>query len=207
MRNIYVITHPESVHHIQGLAGGWYDDSLTENGRGQARKIAIALRNEIGEQDISIYSSDLKRCVETADAFAEVFGTKVSLDRGLREASWGEADGKTREWWKHNVVHKAIDGNQLDHQMFRNSESRREVGTRIQRSLARIVNTLENRAIIITLGFALTFVIMTWLKVPVENMDYCHFQPHSGGVTLLQEDDLFGSRSVAFVNNLDYLTS
>jgi probable phosphoglycerate mutase len=205
MKNIYVVTHTESIHHIQRLAGGWYDTSLTEDGRGQARKIATALYSEIGEQSISIYSSDLRRCAETASIFAEVFGTKVTLDRGLREASWGEADGRTREWWNQNAIRKASDGNQLDHQMFRNSESRREVGTRIQSSLAQIVSKPENYTIIVTHGFALTFVIMAWLKVPVENMDYCHFQPHSGGVTLLQEDDLFSSRSVAFVNKLDYL--
>ena len=54
MKNIYVVTHTESIHHIQGLAGGWYDTSLTENGKNQARKIAIGLHNEIGVQNIPI---------------------------------------------------------------------------------------------------------------------------------------------------------
>jgi probable phosphoglycerate mutase len=193
------------MHHVQRLIGGWYDTSLTENGRVQARKIATSLYNEIGERNIPIYSSDLKRCVETADIFAEIFGTKVIFDRNLREASWGEAEGKTKEWWNQNVIHKSIDGNQLDHRIFRNSESRREVGTRIQSSLNQIVSKPENCTIIITHGFALTFVIMAWLKVPIENMDCCHFQPCSGGVTLLQEDDLVGGRTVTFVNKLDYL--
>jgi len=205
MKNIYVVTHTESIHHVQRIVGGWYDTSLTENGRVQARKIANALYNEIGIQNISIFSSDLKRCAETADIFAEVFNTTVILDRNLREASWGDAEGKTEEWWNQNVIHRSIDSNQLDHQMFSNSESRRDVGIRIQSSLNQIISKSENYSIIITHGFALTFVIMAWLKVPVEHMDYCHFQPRSGGVTLLQEDDFVVGRTVTFVNNLDYL--
>ena len=206
MKSIYVVIHTESIHHIQRLVGGWYDTSLTTNGRVQARSIANALYNEIGERHIPIYSSDLRRCVETANIFTEVFSSTVIIDRNLREASWGEAEGKTKEWWNHNAIHRSVDGNQLDHRIFRNSESRREVGTRIQNSLNQIVSATENCTIIITHGFASTFVIMAWLKVPVENMDYCHFEPLPGGVTLLQEDDLFGGRSVTFLNKLDYLT-
>lgn len=206
MKNVYVVTHTEATHHVQRLSGGWYDTSLTENGRMQARKVATALYNEIRERSIPIYSSDLKRCVETADIVAEVFDTTVIFDGNLREASWGEADGKPQEWWSQNIIHKPIDGNKLDHRVFRTAESRREVGTRIQSSLNQILSKPENCSIIITHGFALTFVIMAWLKVPVENMDYCHFQPRSGGVTLLREDDLWGNRTVTFVNKLDYLT-
>lgn len=202
MKSIYVVIHTESIHHVQCLAGGWYDTSLTGNGRVQARKIATGLYNEIGERNIPIYSSDLKRCVETADIFAEVFSSTVILDSNLREASWGEAEGKSKEWWNQNITHKSIDGNQLDHRMFSNAETRREVGTRIQSSLNQIINKLDNFTIIITHGFASTFLIMAWLKVPVENMAYCHFEPRSGGVTLLQQDDLVGGRTVTFLNKL-----
>jgi len=88
----------------------------------------------------------------------------------------------------------------------RNSESRRDVGTRIQNSLNQIIGKPENYTIIITHGFALTFAIMAWFRVPVENMGYCHFEPHPGGVTLLQEDDIVEGRTVTFINKLDYLT-
>lgn len=206
MKNIYVVTHTESIHHVQGLAGGWYDTSLTENGRNQARKIAVALYSEIGEQNIPIYSSDLKRCAETAEAFAEVFSSTVILDRNLREMSWGDADGKNQEWLRKNITPNPTDGNRLDHKIIRNSESRRDVGTRIQSSVNQIVNKPDNNIIIVTHGFALTCVIMAWLRIPVENMDYCRFHARPGGVTLLHEDDLFNNRSVMYINKQDYLT-
>jgi len=205
MKNVYVVTHTEAIHHVQGLAGGWYDTSLTENGRNQARKIAVALYSEIGEQNIPIYSSDLKRCAETAEAFVEVFNSTVILDRNLREMSLGDADGKNREWINKNITPKPTDGNRLDHQFVRNSESRRNVGTRIQSSVNQIVNMPDNNIIIVTHGFALTFVIMAWLRIPVENMDYCRFHARPGGVTLLHEDDLFKDRFVMYINKQDYL--
>ena len=205
MKNVYVVTHTESTHHVQGLAGGWYDASLTENGRNQARKIAAALYSEIGEQNIPIYSSDLKRCAETAEAFAEVFNSTVFLDRDLREMDFGDAGGKTKEWRDKNIVPKPTDGNRLDHRIFSNSESRRDIGTRIRNSLNRIISKQDDNVIIITHGFALTYIIMAWLKVPVESMDYCSFNGRTGGVTLLHEDDLFENRFVMYINKQDYL--
>ena len=205
MKNIYVVRHTEATHHIEGLVGGWYDTSLTEKGRNQARKIAAALYSEIGEQNIPIYSSDLKRCAETAEAFAEVFNSTVTLDRNLREMSWGDAEGKNQEWWDKNITPKPVDGNRLDHKLVWNAESRRDVGTRIQNTVNRIVSRSDKNIIIVTHRFALTFVIMAWLRIPVENMDYCRFNTRYGSVTLLHEDDLFENRSVMYVNKQDYL--
>ena len=205
MKNVYVVTHTESIHHIQGLVGGWYDTSLTESGRGQARKIATALYDEIGVRNIPIFSSDLKRCAETANIFSEVFGSTVILDSNLREMNFGDAGGKTREWRDKNIVPKPTDGNRLDHRIFNNSESRREIGTRISDSLNRIISKQDDNVIIITHGFALTYIIMAWLKVPVENMDYGGFNGRPGGVTLLYEDDLYGNRSVMYINKQYYL--
>jgi probable phosphoglycerate mutase len=48
MQNIYVVTHAQSLHHIQDLGGGWYNTSLTEKGKAQAEKLAGFLYEEIG---------------------------------------------------------------------------------------------------------------------------------------------------------------
>ena len=206
MKNIYVVAHTESIHHVLGLGGGWYDTSLTENGRRQATRIATALHSEIGAGNTPIYSSDLKRCAETAGIFAGVFNSTAILDRNLREMSYGDGEGKPKEWGDRNVTPQPRDGNRLDHRICSGAESRREVGTRIRSILDRIVDEPDKNVIVITHGFALTFVIMAWLRVPVENMAYCGFQSTPGGVTLLFEDDLFGTRNVAYINRLDYVT-
>ncbi len=49
MKNIYVITHTESIHHVRKLGGGWFDIPLTAQGRGQTKQIANAeSRGQVG---------------------------------------------------------------------------------------------------------------------------------------------------------------
>ncbi len=200
MRNIYVVTHTESIHHIQGLLGGWYDTSLTDKGVEQATNIATYLYNQIKIPNIPIYSSDLKRASETADIISRVFNSTAITDKRLREMRYGDAEGKPKNWRDQNITPQPINGDRLNHHRFNNSESRKDVGIRIQSFLSQIVDKPDENIIIITHGFALTFIIMTWLKVPVENMDYCNFQSNPGRVTLLHEDDFFGNRTVVYIN-------
>lgn len=205
MRNVYVVTHTEATHHLRSLVGGWRDYPLTENGRDQAARIAASLHKETGTDEIPIYSSDLQRCSEMADIFTRVFGGSVVLDERLREMRFGRGEGKARDWSKKNVNPKPADGNRLDYRIFEGSETRREVGTRVGSIVDEIGDKPGDYAIIITHGFALSFVIMAWMRVPVDGMGHGSFPTASGGVTLLSVDDFFGSRSVVYVGRRDYL--
>ena len=160
MRNIYVVRHTESLHHVQRLAGGWYDTSLTEKGKAEARKIAAALHDEIRKPGMPIYSSDLKRCSEMADIFSDVFRSPVTLDRDLREMSGGDCEGKPQEWVSRSMTPLPKDGNRLDHRTFDRSESRRDVGTRMQSFLGRLMEKLDENVIVVTHGLAMSFLIM-----------------------------------------------
>ena len=199
MRNIYVITHAQSIHHIEDLGGGWYDTSLTEKGKVQAERLAEFLYGEIGTPDIPVYSSDLKRAFETAEIIARPFHSSVIQDKRLREMSFGDADGKPRDWRNEHITPLPADGDRLNHRIYKNAETRNEVGARIRECLDEIIANNDENLIIVSHGNALTFIIMSWLKVPVENMDYCHFQPAPARVTYLQEDDVLKTRSVVYI--------
>jgi len=205
MKNIYIVRHTESVHHVQKLMGGWYDTSLTEKGKNQAAQIATNLFIEINTKGIPLYSSDLKRCSETADIFSRVFHSDVIFDKNLREMNFGDGGGKPQQWHKENMIPRLADGNRLDYRPFNNAESRRDVGKRARTFINRLLNKQDNTVIVITHGHFSTFLIMAWLKVPVENMDYGDFRVSSGGVTLLNEDDFLGNRNVVYTNKMDYL--
>jgi 2,3-bisphosphoglycerate-dependent phosphoglycerate mutase len=206
MRNIYLVTHTESVHHVQGLGGGWYDTPLTEKGKAQAVKLAKNLHTEIKLTGIPIYSSDLKRCAETAGEFSKVFTSTVILDKNLREMNFGDYEGKTKEWHDKHIVPPPKDGNRLDHRLFNNAESRRECGQRAYAFINHLLDTKDKNVIVITHGHFRTFLILAWLKVPVENMDYGQFPCNSGSVTLLNEDDVFYRRNLVYTNRMDFLT-
>lgn len=79
--------------------GSGTDESLTERGRMQAQKCVYRLihlqeTGVIGKVS-AVYSSDLKRAVETAEPIAQAFGLSIHLKPNLREISWGCADGQS----------------------------------------------------------------------------------------------------------------
>jgi probable phosphoglycerate mutase len=171
----------------------------------QADKIANSLFDDIKIKNIPIYSSDLKRCVEMAEIFKKVFMSSIILDKNLRETNFGDGEGKSKEWRDENIVPRPADGNRLDHRVFKNAESRREVGQRARDFIKYLLDQSFENAIVITHGFFSTFLVMAWLKVPVENMNYGNFYLGPGGVTILNEDDYWGGRNVLELNRQYYL--
>jgi probable phosphoglycerate mutase len=86
--------HGETDWNRQLRIQGSSDIALNELGHEQARALAAELADV--ELD-AIYSSDLVRARETADAVAAAHGLDVQLDARLRERSFGSWEGLSRE--------------------------------------------------------------------------------------------------------------
>jgi broad specificity phosphatase PhoE len=91
---ILFVRHGETewnrLHRWQGHA----DTPLNDTGRRQARELA----RELAAQRVdAVYSSDLSRARETAEAIAAEHGLPVHLDPDLREIDVGGREGLTRE--------------------------------------------------------------------------------------------------------------
>ncbi|HMO53521.1 MAG TPA: histidine phosphatase family protein, partial [Tepidiformaceae bacterium] len=85
--------------------GGWFDSDLSEKGRRQASAIARELRDIIpGEASPEVYSSDLKRTMQTAEAISAELGVNVQAMADLREKSYGEAEGRPQQWLDERFV-------------------------------------------------------------------------------------------------------
>jgi broad specificity phosphatase PhoE len=82
--------HGETDWNRDGRFQGHADTSLNPRGREQAR----ALAEQVGDVDV-IYSSDLRRAVETAQVVAERLGLEVKVDSRLRERGFGAWEGLT----------------------------------------------------------------------------------------------------------------
>jgi broad specificity phosphatase PhoE len=88
---LILIRHCESSWNTLGLAQGHNDQArLTSRGRRQAVAAAGQFR---GHPVRALYSSDLRRALETAGAFREVLGLPVLADARLRERSLGVGEG------------------------------------------------------------------------------------------------------------------
>ena len=58
---------------------------------------------------------------------------------------------------------------------------------------------------VVTHGFAHTFVIGRWLEQPLEAMGRATFAAHSGCITELAEDDRCGNRTLLALAAVDHL--
>lgn len=89
---VVLVRHGQTVWNAQTRIQGHTDIPLDEHGRWQAARTAQALAHEGLE---AVYSSDLARARETADAIAASAGLMVRIDTGLRERGFGVFEGLT----------------------------------------------------------------------------------------------------------------
>ncbi|WP_431685572.1 histidine phosphatase family protein [Hahella sp. NBU794] len=196
MKELYVVTHTESQHHVDKRVGGWYDSELTEKGRKDADELGQRLQL-LDAHKADIYSSDLKRAAQTADRIAAAINSIVELTPQLREMSYGVAEGRPQQWLDERIVPLARD-NRLDHAVIDGGETKREFVSRIYDFLDGL--TLGDKTIISTHAYAATFVIAWWIKMPLESVGYVNFNVQSGKICKLVEDDVFKNRTVAGLN-------
>jgi probable phosphoglycerate mutase len=89
---ILAIRHGETAWNVDTRIQGQLDIPLNDTGRWQAHRLALAVAEEGLD---AIYSSDLLRALETAQAVASGSGCRIVTDTGLRERGFGEFEGLT----------------------------------------------------------------------------------------------------------------
>ncbi|MFC9536523.1 histidine phosphatase family protein [Streptomyces sp. NPDC056975] len=209
MRTLYVVTHPEATHHVEGVVGGWHDAQLTPAGIRATLSIAQALRARIpGGAGVEVFSSDLQRTSRTAEEVAELFGVKPILDRRLREKSYGEAEGKPQEWLDRRFVPPPAVGERMDHdENVKDAETKAAWAQRVYAAMDEILQSSCAHQILVTHGGSLTFVVASWIKMPIKSAGYASFRASSGSITTLHEDDFFHNRHVVSLGDTLHLDS
>jgi probable phosphoglycerate mutase len=87
---VLAIRHGETAWNVDGRIQGQLDVPLNEMGRWQVHRLALA----VADEDIAaIYSSDLLRALETAQAVGRGSGDAIVTDAGLRERGFGVFEG------------------------------------------------------------------------------------------------------------------
>ncbi|MFI7665988.1 histidine phosphatase family protein [Nocardia sp. NPDC049526] len=208
MRTVYVIAHPESTHHVDGLVGGWYDSRLTAAGLRAANAVADTLRSRIPAQvDVELFSSDLRRAASTATVIGNVLQVPPILDPRLREKSYGEAEGKPQEWLDRRFVRPPVVGERMDHdEGIPGSETIAAFAQRFYSAMDVIRERYCDRQIVVTHGGAITFIVAAWTMLPIESLGYARFHAAPGSITELREDDYFHNRQVVSLGDTRHLT-
>ena len=90
MTKIFIVRHGATDWNTLKRAQGHADIELNDEGHKQA----LGTARELSEEKIdAIYSSDLRRAVDTARPIAEVHGLEVQTDPRFREIDQGEWEG------------------------------------------------------------------------------------------------------------------
>jgi alpha-ribazole phosphatase len=134
MTKVFLVRHGATDWNKEKRAQGHADIDLNEEGHRQAAAVATDLAHE---KLAAVYSSDLKRALDTATAIAGAHGLEVVVDKDLREIDQGDWEGLTtdeirKRWpelWGPNRHYNARPG----------GESPQQVKERALKALARAV--------------------------------------------------------------------
>ncbi|MBI2914924.1 MAG: histidine phosphatase family protein [Firmicutes bacterium] len=118
MTRIFLVRHGETSWNMERRYQGNKDVLLSKEGRRQATLLARSLR---GRDIARIYSSDLRRALETAAIVGAHLGVPVFTEPALREANFGVWEGCTQAEvaerfpevlasWRHDSVNTRVPG-------------------------------------------------------------------------------------------------
>jgi len=99
---IILLRHGETTWNVEGRYQGHLDSPLSPRGEAQARALAQRLA---GMKFAALYSSDLGRARQTADAIAKATGHEIRVDPQLRERHLGIFQGLLKSEMKQKFAH------------------------------------------------------------------------------------------------------
>ena len=206
VKTILLITHPEATHHVAQIVGGWHDSTLTDRGREHAALIAASVHQYLGPAQSEIYTSDLRRATETAEIIGSRLGITPIEMHALREKSYGVAEGRPQGWLNERFIPPPRTGDRMDHdEGIEGAETKAMFASRVYAAFRTIVAQPAEHQLIVTHGFALTFLVAAWIGMGLDDAGVVNFRSSSGGITELRQDDYFNNRAVVRLNDLSHL--
>lgn len=201
MKHIITVQHTQSEHHTNGMVGSWTDWDLTELGKEQADRIGRALKEELAGKNVILYSSDLKRARQTAEAIAKHLSTEPILRQELRERNLGQCCGKSAQWLREHIDRPE---RTVDDRLFPDGESRRDAWNRLLPFYREVTENGEETMIIVSHGGLLCLWNAMFLGMPVESLERAEIHGPAGGVSyMLIFDD--GRRRIRHISDMSYI--
>lgn len=146
---ICLIRHGETSWNAERRLQGHTDIPLNARGVLQARQMAQALKDIKLTFDV-LYTSDLKRAADTANAIVELFGMDALVDSELRERHFGALQGLSvsEAPLKHPDIWQAHIARNLEHDLD-GGESIQQFALRVQNALDKIQTRHTGKTILI----------------------------------------------------------
>ena len=153
---IFLIRHGQTDWNRAEKIQGHADIPLNETGKEQAQKVAQLLQQKRVSL-AALYSSDLQRAQQTAQAISQSFALDIILAADLREENFGKAEGLTKK--EYHALYGSF--NWLDLPEEIGAESRSKVITRVMSYLHMIVQKHQGQYVaVVTHGGALRSLLV-----------------------------------------------
>jgi len=201
MKTIYTVQHTQSVHHTNGMVGSWTDWDLSEKGREQAKTLAGNLKPELAGKCPVLYTSDLKRAYQTAEAIAAALGVTPVARRELRERNLGKCCGKSVQWLREHMEQPEIT---VEDRLFSDAESRRDEWNRLAPFFREVMESDADTIIIVSHGDLLSVWNSMFLGLEPKSLEQAELFGLAGGVSYMTVNDA-GKRTVKKIGDLSYL--
>lgn len=184
---LILVRHGQTIFNLESRYQGHTDTKLSELGHRQAAILAERLRNEKID---AVYSSDLRRASETAEAIAAFHGLPVSVDERLRECAFGSWEGLTvkeisdkypelfENYRRDSITYRASGGECLEHLQMRVVEAINEIVERHAHDT--VLVTTHGGPIRAFVCHALGTDLRTFRKIKLHNCGITVFSYDSG---------------------------
>ena len=204
MKEFIIVQHCQSEQHVNGMVGSWTDWPLTELGKRQANEIGVWLAERLPQEEpMDFVSSDLMRTAQTAQIVAGHMKLPVRYDKQLRELHYGDALGKSLQWYMEHKAPAESAASPVDYKPFPNAESQREIYARAEAFWASYLPTAGRWNIISSHGAMVEALVFSFLRLGADAMAGGGIQGEAGGVTFLEENN--GRRFMrAFADSTGY---
>mgnify|MGYP005753059493 CR=1 FL=1 len=171
MLTIYLTRHGETEWNTQNRLQGWKNSPLTEKGIRGAQLLGKRLSNI----DFNvIYASPSERAYKTANYIRSGRDIPVITDENLKELSYGDWEGKTRDELKRKFkkeYNNFSNAPNLYDPKPHNGESLTDIKQRVESVLKRIhAENTNGNILIVTHGVTLKVILACTMNIPIESM-------------------------------------
>ena len=168
------------------IQGSGSDTELSANGKDQAEKLAAALKEV---PFTAIYSSPLKRAMDTAAPIAKGHGLEIIPEPGLMEVHVGEFEGMSLEKFAQGFSQFMVDwqtkGEALD---FKGGENLGQFEQRVWSTVRRIVSDNKQGTVaVVSHYFVTATAVCSAMGLPISHLVRIRIQPSSQ--TVLEFDE------------------
>ncbi len=198
---LILIRHGETYWNAQGRCQGFSDIELSDRGKEQVELLALSLRDEPLD---AVYSSDLKRAVETAELIAEHHGLSVEIDKNLREMNQGELEGLTFVYIRERYTELLGDWITSPEKVrIPGGESLKEVQERAWGSIQDIYKSHLDETVVIV-SHNLTIITLLCKFMGIGLSEFRRFKIHASSKSIVAFAD--GRFDIKLLNNTAHLS-